>query len=96
MFIYALRVFICTVSAADHVCSQTFCAKCLHRSMDHNDACPLCREPLPAYTYFQEGWCNEAILKIRALLVSSHTLFLLTLLLKCLRRSQQNITRMGR
>ncbi|KAH8094793.1 hypothetical protein BXZ70DRAFT_991629 [Cristinia sonorae] len=35
-------------------CQHTFCSKCLHRSLDHSTACPLCRQQLPGYDYFQE------------------------------------------
>ncbi|CAL1700574.1 unnamed protein product [Somion occarium] len=45
-------------------CQHTFCTKCLHRSLDHNPSCPLCRRPLPGYNYFQDHPCNKVILAI--------------------------------
>ncbi|KIP10630.1 hypothetical protein PHLGIDRAFT_125485 [Phlebiopsis gigantea 11061_1 CR5-6] len=42
----------------------TFCAKCLHRSMDHSLACPLCRQDLPGYAYFQDQPCNKVVLSL--------------------------------
>ncbi|KAL0950001.1 hypothetical protein HGRIS_010010 [Hohenbuehelia grisea] len=47
-------------------CQHTFCAKCLHRSLDHSTACPLCRQELPGYAYFQDHPYNCLILSIRA------------------------------
>ncbi|KAF7976286.1 hypothetical protein HWV62_7190 [Athelia sp. TMB] len=34
-------------------CQHTYCGKCLQRALDHSNACPLCREELPGYAYFQ-------------------------------------------
>lgn len=34
-------------------CGHTFCQKCLARSLDHSDKCPLCRSDFPSFTYFQ-------------------------------------------
>ncbi|KAI0081820.1 hypothetical protein K474DRAFT_1656223 [Panus rudis PR-1116 ss-1] len=45
-------------------CQHTFCSRCLHRSLDHSNACPLCRSPLPGYSYFQEHPYNKVILAI--------------------------------
>ncbi|OBZ76043.1 LON peptidase N-terminal domain and RING finger protein 1 [Grifola frondosa] len=45
-------------------CQHTFCSKCLHRSLDHSPACPLCRQTLPGYDYFQEHPCNKVLLAI--------------------------------
>lgn len=45
------------------LCGQTFCAGCLHRSLDYNMACPICRDGLE-YTYFQEHPCNKLVLAI--------------------------------
>ncbi|PRP83620.1 LON peptidase N-terminal domain and ring finger 3 [Planoprotostelium fungivorum] len=36
-------------------CGHTFCRLCLSRSLDHNDACPVCRTPLPASLNRQNG-----------------------------------------
>lgn len=48
-------------------CQHTFCAKCLHRSLDHSPACPLCRTQLPGFSYFQDHPTNEVILSLRML-----------------------------
>jgi hypothetical protein len=45
---------------------QTFCVKCLHRSLDHSSFCPLCRQDLPGFVYFQDHPCNKVILSISA------------------------------
>lgn len=47
-------------------CQHTFCAKCLHRSLDHSAVCPLCRSQLPNFSYFQNHPYNQVILSIRA------------------------------
>ena len=43
---------------------QTFCAKCLQRSLDHSIQCPLCRTDLPSFSYFQEHPPNKVVLSI--------------------------------
>ncbi|KAI0650698.1 PUA-like domain-containing protein [Trametes meyenii] len=45
-------------------CQHTFCTRCLFRSFDHSQTCPLCRQKLPAYDYFQHHPCNKVILDI--------------------------------
>ncbi|KAF4602460.1 hypothetical protein EYR40_005667 [Pleurotus pulmonarius] len=45
-------------------CQHTYCTKCLHRSLDHSPSCPLCRQDLPDYAYFQEHPKNSLILAI--------------------------------
>ncbi|KAH7914338.1 PUA-like domain-containing protein [Hygrophoropsis aurantiaca] len=45
-------------------CQHTFCSKCLQRSLDHSMLCPLCREELPGYAYFQEHPHNKVVLSI--------------------------------
>ncbi|KAF8655226.1 hypothetical protein AX16_003133 [Volvariella volvacea WC 439] len=45
-------------------CQHTFCAKCLQRSQDHSQLCPLCRQPLPGYSFFQNHPYNKVILTI--------------------------------
>ncbi|KAF7776659.1 hypothetical protein Agabi119p4_5052 [Agaricus bisporus var. burnettii] len=45
-------------------CQHTFCAKCLHRSLDHSPACPLCRQDLPGFAYFQDHPTNKTLLSI--------------------------------
>jgi len=42
-------------------CGHTFCRKCLARSLDHSDKCPLCRGDLPAYYYFTDHPNNKAV-----------------------------------
>lgn len=44
---------------------QTFCAKCLQRSLDHRTTCPLCRRALPSYSYFQDHPLNKLVLALR-------------------------------
>ncbi|KAI0284945.1 PUA-like domain-containing protein [Russula aff. rugulosa BPL654] len=45
-------------------CQHTFCTKCLHRSLDHSNQCPLCRQLLPGFSYFQDHPFNKTILSI--------------------------------
>ncbi|KAF8897554.1 PUA-like domain-containing protein [Infundibulicybe gibba] len=45
-------------------CQHTFCAKCLHRSLDHSTSCPLCRQDLPGFSYFQDHPHNQLLLAI--------------------------------
>ncbi|EKM59081.1 uncharacterized protein PHACADRAFT_87866 [Phanerochaete carnosa HHB-10118-sp] len=45
-------------------CQHTFCARCLHRTMDHSSACPICRQTLPGYAYFQDHPCNKVVLSL--------------------------------
>ncbi|KAH9899827.1 hypothetical protein C8Q73DRAFT_787673 [Cubamyces lactineus] len=45
-------------------CQHTFCTRCLFRSLDHSQTCPLCRQNLPGYDYFQQHPCNKVILAI--------------------------------
>jgi len=45
--------------------NQTFCSKCLQRSLDHSMLCPLCREDLPGFAYFQEHPHNKILLSLR-------------------------------
>lgn len=46
-----------------YVFSQTFCSKCLQRSLDHGPTCPICRREIPAM-YFQEHPPNNAIMNL--------------------------------
>jgi hypothetical protein len=43
---------------------QTFCSKCLHRSLDHGSRCPLCRMDLPGFSYFQDHPFNKTVMSI--------------------------------
>lgn len=45
-------------------CQHTFCTKCLQRSLDHSTACPLCRQDLPGFSYFQDLPQNHLLLSI--------------------------------
>ncbi|KAI0307335.1 PUA-like domain-containing protein [Multifurca ochricompacta] len=45
-------------------CQHTFCSKCLHRSLDHGNQCPLCRQDLPGFSYFQDHPFNKTIISI--------------------------------
>ncbi|KIJ70544.1 hypothetical protein HYDPIDRAFT_105286 [Hydnomerulius pinastri MD-312] len=45
-------------------CQHTFCSKCLQRSLDHSMLCPLCRESLPGFAFFQEHPLNKIILSL--------------------------------
>lgn len=45
-------------------CQHTFCAKCLHRSLDHSSVCPLCRAALPPFSFFQFHPPNYIILRV--------------------------------
>ncbi|KAJ7507832.1 PUA-like domain-containing protein [Mycena galericulata] len=42
-------------------CQHTFCAKCLHRSLDHSNVCPLCRDNLPGFSFFEDHPPNETL-----------------------------------
>jgi hypothetical protein len=48
---------------------QTFCSTCLQRSLDHSSTCPLCREEMPGYAYFQDHAFNKLLYSIRECLV---------------------------
>ncbi|KAF9259523.1 hypothetical protein L218DRAFT_874451 [Marasmius fiardii PR-910] len=45
-------------------CGHTFCSRCLHRSLDHSSWCPLCRQQLPGFNYFQNHPPNNTVLSI--------------------------------
>ncbi|KAL5487777.1 hypothetical protein ACEPAI_5885 [Sanghuangporus weigelae] len=45
-------------------CQHTFCAKCLQRSLDHGTRCPLCRQEMPPFSYFQDHPFNKVVLAI--------------------------------
>ncbi|KAJ7930621.1 PUA-like domain-containing protein [Mycena leptocephala] len=39
----------------------TFCAKCLHRAFDHSNLCPLCRDNLPTFSFFENHPRNQTL-----------------------------------
>ncbi|KAK7061735.1 PUA-like domain-containing protein [Favolaschia claudopus] len=39
-------------------CQHTFCSKCLHRALDHSNLCPLCRDTLPGFSFFEDHPSN--------------------------------------
>jgi hypothetical protein len=43
---------------------QTFCSRCLHRSLDHGNQCPLCRHDLPGFYYFRDHPFNKTIISL--------------------------------
>ncbi|KAI6113662.1 LON-domain-containing protein [Pisolithus croceorrhizus] len=45
-------------------CQHTFCSKCLQKSLDHSILCPLCRQDLPGFAYFQEHPHNKVLLSL--------------------------------
>ncbi|KAM6495866.1 PUA-like domain containing protein [Amanita muscaria] len=45
-------------------CQHTFCTRCLHRSLDHSNMCPVCRKDLPNFASVQETQPNQTILSI--------------------------------
>lgn len=47
---------------ADEV--QSFCSKCLSRSLDHSSRCPVCRQDLPSFAFFQDHAVNRVLLTI--------------------------------
>lgn len=42
-------------------CGHTFCKKCLLRSLDHSNRCPLCRSELPGMSYFIHAPINSTL-----------------------------------
>ncbi|WVR07304.1 hypothetical protein IAU60_004345 [Kwoniella sp. DSM 27419] len=45
-------------------CQHTFCRKCLSRSLDHSSRCPVCRQDLPSFAFFQDHATNKVITSI--------------------------------
>ena len=48
---------------------QSFCSKCLSRSLDHSSRCPLCRQDLPSFAFFQDHSVNRVLLTVSEYLV---------------------------
>jgi len=42
-------------------CGHTFCKRCLFRSLDHSNRCPLCRTELPGFGFFLTAPFNQTI-----------------------------------
>ncbi|KAJ7904534.1 PUA-like domain-containing protein [Mycena olivaceomarginata] len=42
-------------------CQHTFCSKCLHRALDHSNLCPLCRDELPGFSFFEDHPTNQTL-----------------------------------
>ncbi|KAJ7193910.1 PUA-like domain-containing protein [Mycena pura] len=42
-------------------CQHTFCAKCLLRSLDHSQTCPVCRDTLPSFSFFENHAVNRIL-----------------------------------
>ncbi|KAJ7129649.1 PUA-like domain-containing protein [Mycena epipterygia] len=42
-------------------CQHSFCAKCLHRALDHSPLCPLCRDTLPGFSFFEDHPPNHTV-----------------------------------
>jgi len=42
-------------------CGHTFCKRCLFRSLDHSNRCPLCRTELPGFNFFISAPINHTI-----------------------------------
>ncbi|WVQ83118.1 hypothetical protein IAT38_005256 [Cryptococcus sp. DSM 104549] len=45
-------------------CQHSFCAKCLSRSLDHSTRCPVCRQDLPSFSFFQDHPANKLLVTI--------------------------------
>lgn len=45
-------------------CQHSFCSKCLSRSLDHSSRCPVCRQDLPSFAFFQDYAVNKVLLAI--------------------------------
>ncbi|WWC89599.1 uncharacterized protein L201_004524 [Kwoniella dendrophila CBS 6074] len=45
-------------------CQHSFCSKCLSRSLDHSSRCPVCRQDLPSFAFFQDHAVNKVLLTI--------------------------------
>ncbi|CAB4486309.1 unnamed protein product [Rhizophagus irregularis] len=55
-------------------CGHSFCKPCITRSLDHNSACPICRQPLHNYNAYLHHPINKTIYSfIRALYPSLYS-----------------------
>lgn len=42
-------------------CGHTFCSRCLARSLDHSTRCPVCRQDLPSFAFYQDHPINKVL-----------------------------------
>lgn len=42
-------------------CGHTFCSRCLARSLDHSTRCPVCRQNLPSFAFYQDHPINKVL-----------------------------------
>lgn len=62
-----LECQVCVSLITDPVttrCGHSFCRKCMARSLDHSDKCPLCRSNLPNFAHFLTQAANKTIADI--------------------------------
>ncbi|KAJ7047355.1 PUA-like domain-containing protein [Mycena alexandri] len=53
--------FMLLYSPVTTPCQHTFCSKCLHRALDHSNLCPLCRDSLPGFSFFDDHPGNQTL-----------------------------------
>ncbi|RXK38932.1 hypothetical protein M231_03777 [Tremella mesenterica] len=62
-----LECDVCAMLLYDPVttpCQHSFCSKCLSRSLDHSSRCPVCRQDLPSFAFFQNHFVNRVLLTV--------------------------------
>ncbi|ODO05317.1 hypothetical protein L198_02009 [Cryptococcus wingfieldii CBS 7118] len=45
-------------------CQHSFCRKCLSRTLDHSPRCPVCRQDLPSFTFFQDHPSSKTLMSV--------------------------------
>ncbi|KAJ9098147.1 hypothetical protein QFC21_004476 [Naganishia friedmannii] len=45
-------------------CGHTFCSRCLARSLDHSTRCPVCRQDLPSFSFYQDHPTNKLLTSV--------------------------------
>lgn len=45
-------------------CGHTFCSRCLARSLDHSARCPVCRQDLPTFAFYQDHPVNKVLTSV--------------------------------
>ncbi|KAJ9117529.1 hypothetical protein QFC22_004379 [Naganishia vaughanmartiniae] len=45
-------------------CGHTFCSRCLARSLDHSTRCPVCRQDLPTFAFYQDHPTNKLLTSV--------------------------------